>query len=40
MIDELEALNIPSIFCGEMHPYIHFLVVENKPRCGLSPLCV
>ena len=32
MIDELEALRIPSIFCGEMHPYIHFLVVENKPR--------
>jgi len=32
VIDELEVLRIPTLFAGKLHPYIHFLVVEKKPK--------
>lgn len=31
-INELELIKIPSYFSADLHPYIHFLIVERKPR--------
>lgn len=31
-ITELELIKIPGFFAADVHPYIHFLVVEKKPR--------
>jgi len=36
VIDELEVLRIPSLFAADLHPYIHFAVVEKRPKVTAS----
>ena len=37
-INELELIKVPSYFAVDLQPYIHFLIVEKKPRQALPYL--
>lgn len=32
LIDELDVLRVPDYFAKELQPYIHFLVIERRPK--------